>query len=68
MLTAHFFSNNAGILSGPVALNSSKALSTAHTSSSVNEMSEMVTGLVVSLSVETGRKRSLVVSGCLNTE
>ena len=33
MLTAQFFSNNAGILSGPVALTSSRALSTAHTSS-----------------------------------
>jgi hypothetical protein len=42
MLTAQFFSNNAGILSGPVALGSSSALSTTHTSSSVNEMSEMM--------------------------
>ena len=42
MLTAQFFSSNAGILSGPVALASSSALSTTHTSSSVNDMSEMV--------------------------
>ena len=68
ILTAHFFSTKAGILSGPVALSSSRAISTAHTSSSVNVMSEMVVMLEVPLSGTTKGKWSSVVSGCLNTE
>jgi hypothetical protein len=56
MLTAQFFSSNAGILSGPVALASSSALSTTHTSSSVNDMCEMVVRSVVSLSGATEEK------------
>jgi hypothetical protein len=60
ILTAQFFSINAGILSGPVALTSSSALSTTHTSSSVNEMSATVVRSVVSLSGATEKKWSSV--------
>ena len=56
ILTAHFFSNKAGILSGPVALSLPRAFSTAHTSSSVNAMSEMVVTLEVQLSRTTKGK------------
>jgi hypothetical protein len=42
MLAAQVFSNTAGILSGPVALSTSRVLSTQQTSPSANSRSEMV--------------------------
>jgi hypothetical protein len=54
MLAAQVFSNTAGILSGPVALSTSRVLSTQQTSPSANSRSEMVIGLIESSSAGRG--------------
>jgi hypothetical protein len=54
MLAAQVFSNTAGILSGPVALSTSRVLSTQQTSPSANSRSEMVIRLIESSSAGRG--------------